>query len=214
MLKLQAKGAAIWAVHKLSTHFPLKLLDNDITPSDSVRNLGVIFDSDFSFHKHVSDICKSCFYHIRDLRRIRHHIPWFTATTISNALINSHLDYCNSLLNNIAKQDLSKLQRVQNCLARVVLRAPRFSPSLPLLKQLYWLQLITEYNSNCPLLHIALWQYINHLILLVSCTFLISPDNSDHLPHSSFLFPEQNWTWASVLSLLLHPSFWMNSQPH
>ena len=43
------------------------------------------------------------------------------------------------MLNNIAKQDLSKLQRVQNCLARVVLRAPRFSPSLPLLKHLHWL---------------------------------------------------------------------------
>ena len=28
--------------HKLSPHFPVKLLDNDITPSDSVRNLGVI----------------------------------------------------------------------------------------------------------------------------------------------------------------------------
>ena len=38
-----------------------------------------------------------------------------TAKTISNALISSRLDYCNSLLNNIAKQDLSKLQRVQNC---------------------------------------------------------------------------------------------------
>ena len=27
--------------HKLSNHFPVKLLDNDITPSDSVRNLVV-----------------------------------------------------------------------------------------------------------------------------------------------------------------------------
>ena len=67
------------------------------------------------------------------------YIPLSTAKTISNALISSRLDYCNSLLNNIAKQDLSKLQRVQNCLARVVLRAPRFSRSLPLLKQLQWL---------------------------------------------------------------------------
>ena len=32
--------------NKLSNHFPVKLLDNDISPSDSVRNLGVIFDSD------------------------------------------------------------------------------------------------------------------------------------------------------------------------
>ena len=125
--------------HKLSNHFPVKLIDNDISPSDSVRNLGVIFDSDFSFHKHISNICKSCFYHIRDLRRIRRHLPLSTAKTISNSLITSRLDYCNSLINNIAKQDLSKLQRVQNCLARVVLRAPRFSPSLPLLKQLHWL---------------------------------------------------------------------------
>ena len=125
--------------HKLSNHFPVKLLDNDICPSDSVRNLGVVFDSDFSYHKHVSIICKSCFYQIRDFRRIRRHIPLSTAKTISNALISSRLDYCNSLLNNIAKQDLSKMQRVQNCLARVVLRAPRFSPSLPLLKQLHWL---------------------------------------------------------------------------
>ena len=31
--------------HKLSNHFPVKLLDNDICPSDSVRNLGVVFDS-------------------------------------------------------------------------------------------------------------------------------------------------------------------------
>ena len=41
---------------KLSNHFPVKLLDKDISPSDSVRNLDVIFDSDFSFHKHVSNI--------------------------------------------------------------------------------------------------------------------------------------------------------------
>ena len=82
-------------------------------------------------------MCKSCLYHIRDLRRIRRHICISTAKTISTALISSRLDYCNSLLNNIAKRDLAKLQRVQNCLARVVLRAPRFSPSLPLLKQLH-----------------------------------------------------------------------------
>ena len=133
----------------------------------------------------------SRFYHILDLRRIRRHIPLSTAKTISNALISSRLDYCNSLLNNIAKQDLSKRQRQQNCLA-LVLKAPRFSPSLPLLKQLHRLPVNYSSNSNCPLLHIALLQYINHLILLVSCTFLTSPDNSDHLPHSSFLFQEQN----------------------
>ena len=64
---------------------------------------------------------------------------WHYQNRSSCTLISSRLDYCNSLINNIAKQDLSKLKRVQNCLARVILRAPRFSPSLPLLTQLHWL---------------------------------------------------------------------------
>ena len=80
-------------------------------------------------------------------------IPISTAKTISTALISSRLDYCNSLLNNIAKRDLAKLQRVHNCLARVVLRAPRFSPSLPLLKQLHWLPV--SYRINFKLSTLA-----------------------------------------------------------
>ena len=139
--------------NKVINHFPVKLLGSDTFPSDTVRNLGVIFDSDFNFRQHISQVCKSCFYHIRDLRRIRRHIPISTAKTISTALISSRLDYCNSLLNNIAKRDVAKLQRVQNCLARVVLRAPRFSPSLPLLKQLHWLPV--SYRINFKLSTLA-----------------------------------------------------------
>ena len=139
--------------NKVINHFPVKLLGSDTFPSDTVRNLGVIFDSDLNFRQHISQVCKSCFYHIRDLRRIRRHISISTAKTISTALISSRLDYCNSLLNNIAKRDLAKLQRVQNCLARVVLRAPRFSPSLPLLKQLHWLPV--SYRINFKLSTLA-----------------------------------------------------------
>ena len=66
--------------------------------------------------------------------------------TISTALISSCLDYCNSLLNNIAKRDLAKLQQEQNCLAHVILKAPQFSPSLTLLKQLHWLSVSHQIN--------------------------------------------------------------------
>ena len=121
--------------HRVINHFPVKVLGSDTFPSDTVRNIGDVFDND-----------KSCFYHIRDLRRIRRHISMYTAKTISTALISSRLDYCNSLLNYIAKRDLAKLKQVQNCLACVVLRAPRFSPSLPLLRQLHWLPVSYRIN--------------------------------------------------------------------
>ena len=73
--------------------------------------------------------------HLRVSNSTNIPVDWKSFLRFHSTEITSRLDYCNSLINNIAKEDLSKLQRVQNCLAR----APRFSPSLPLLKQLHWL---------------------------------------------------------------------------
>ena len=73
------------------------------------------------------------------LRRNRRFLSLSVAKTIATALVSSILDYCNSLLYNTANKDIAKLQRVQNCLARVVTRSPRFSRSVPLLKSLHWL---------------------------------------------------------------------------
>jgi len=41
------------------------------TPTSPVRNLGVIFDQNLSFSDHIIHLSRSCFMHIRDLRRIR-----------------------------------------------------------------------------------------------------------------------------------------------
>ena len=75
--------------NRVISHFPVKLLSSDTFPSDTVRNLGVVFDSDFNFRQHISQVCKSCFY------RTRRHISISTAKTMSMALISSRLDYCN-----------------------------------------------------------------------------------------------------------------------
>ena len=162
----------------------------------------------------VSNICKSCFYHIRDLRRIRRHIPLSTAKIISNALISSRLDYCNSLLNNIAKQDLSKWQRVQNCLARVVLRAPRFSPSLPLLKQLHWLPVnyrIKFKLSTLTYRALAIHQphYLASLLHFSNIPRQLRSSTSQQLsiPRTKLNLGKRAFSVAA-------PSFGMNSQPH
>jgi len=48
-------------------HLPNNVI---LSPIDSARNLGVIFDKNLSFAQHISSISKSCFLNIRDLRRI------------------------------------------------------------------------------------------------------------------------------------------------
>jgi hypothetical protein len=49
------------------------------------------------------------------------------------------MDYCNAVLHGSRVTTQSKLQRVQNNIARVVLRVPRYTHALPLLHQLHWL---------------------------------------------------------------------------
>ena len=81
-------------------HNPTLTISSNTTiqPVSSARNLGsIIFDSNLSFSDHISYISKSCFSHIRDLRRIRNTLDPKTACTIATSLIHSKLDYCNSL---------------------------------------------------------------------------------------------------------------------
>ena len=79
---------------------------------------------------------------------------------------DSGLDYCNSLLHQIPAKDLQKLQRVQNCLARVVTKAPRFSRSIPLLNYYIGFQSSLEYNSKYALLYFVVSMMVSHLIYL------------------------------------------------
>ena len=70
---------------------------------------------------------------------LRHVVSNNTAKSIGQALVSSRLDYANGVLYGISIYNIAKLQRAQNSLARVVLRAPyRISP-LPLLEQLHGL---------------------------------------------------------------------------
>ncbi len=39
--------------------------------SSSVRNLGVLFDSNLSFESHVSNICKTAFFHLKNISKLR-----------------------------------------------------------------------------------------------------------------------------------------------
>ena len=47
------------------------ILGQDINPSASAKNLGVVFGCSMDCQKHISQTCRPCFYHIRDLRLLR-----------------------------------------------------------------------------------------------------------------------------------------------
>ena len=50
-------------------------------------NLPVAFDNDFCIHQYISQVCKSCFYHIDDFRRIQRHLSLSTAKIVKKIIV-------------------------------------------------------------------------------------------------------------------------------
>ena len=97
------------------------------------------FDAEFSFSEHVKRTCKACFLQMHGLRRIKQYLTPEVAVIAANALVNSYLDYCNSLFRGLSCFNQHKLQSIQNTLARIVTNHRKYAHVTPILKQLHWL---------------------------------------------------------------------------
>ena len=64
-------------------------------------------------------------------------VAWLN--TLACSIVCSRFDYYNSVLYGAPSKSISKLQRIQNNLARIVLEVPRRTHAPPLLHQLHWL---------------------------------------------------------------------------
>ena len=186
-------------------------IGQDTNPSTSAKNLGVLFDSSLNFRKHISQTCRTCYYHILDLRRIRQNLSLDLAKQITVALVSSKLDYCNSLSHNMPsslchvicgelcsaciktglvqmticqKKDIARLQRVQNCLPRVVTNVPRFNRSVQILKRLHWLPVKFRIHSKiCAITFRTLKEnqpaYLADLLVRPKCSKYLRSTNSN-----------------------------------
>ena len=119
--------------------FPINILGSPLCPVDSVKNLGVWFDSDFCLSKHVQNVCKICFVKLCDFGHVSRFFTHDVSVLVANALVSNWLDYCNSLFKSLSKFNLRKLQCIQNTAARIVSNTSRYTSITPTLKKLHWL---------------------------------------------------------------------------
>ncbi len=124
-----------------------------LTPTPKAKNLGVMFDENLDFKSHISSVCRSSFFQIRQIRQIRSSLDKNSSIILANSIVHSKLDYCNSLLYGLPSSSLMRLQRVQNTLARVVCRSSRLqATSSSLLNNLHWLPVVQRIKYKIALL--------------------------------------------------------------
>ncbi len=121
--------------HLKKLQFDSIVVGNDKIPvSDKSNNLGVIFDAGMTMKPHINNVCKSGYYHLRNISRIRKCLTKDSCVTLVHAFVTSRLDYCNTLLVGLPDCDINELQLLQNCYTR------KFDHITPVLFNLHWLR--------------------------------------------------------------------------
>lgn len=123
----------------------INIAGSTVKLSDKITTLGVTLDEKLTFNSHIAAVCKNAYFHMRALRHIRPVLTREMATSIAVAIVQSRLDYANSILYGISSHNIAKLQRVQNMAARVVLRQGHLSET-EALSQLHWLPIEKRIN--------------------------------------------------------------------
>jgi hypothetical protein len=144
MLKLnddKMEVILIGTSHSLSKSCTFTLLIGDaaISPAAVARNLGGYMDRYMKMDRHVAELCRSAYFHLHNIRKVRHYITSEVAEMLVHAFVTSRLDQNNVLLYGASEGLLDKLQRVQNLAARIVTRSGKYCSATSLLKTLHWL---------------------------------------------------------------------------
>jgi hypothetical protein len=98
----------------------LRVGDISIQRSEVVRNLGVLFDSHLTFGPHISKTCQVAYGYLRLISKVRRSMNKHTLKLIINALVMSRIDFCVSLMMDISKKHVNKVNRVIRTCSKIV----------------------------------------------------------------------------------------------
>ena len=145
-----------------------KIHNSSLTTTHSARNLGFIFfDGHLTFSDQISALSKSCYYHIRELCRIRPYFDLKTASTVATSIVHSKLDYCNSVCTTFRTINLTGSNRSRTLLLVLLLKLLNPHISLPFSNLSTGLRSTNALNINFFLLATKFLQPVNLAILTI-----------------------------------------------
>ena len=101
-----------------------------------MKSLGITLDQHLGLKKQVFFDFKSGCFHLRNISFISWFLDMDTTKLLVNALVTSRLDYDNAILYGLPAKRIKRLQRLQNCAARLVTKTKQHERITPVLKSL------------------------------------------------------------------------------
>ena len=115
--------------------------DQCIRFSNCVKNVGIWIDENLNMDKQINSIVSHCYKILKVIGRIKSFLQKIDLEKLVHSVITSRLDYCNSLYSNLNKENLFKLQKLQNSAAKLILRRGYRASAKMCLNELHWLNI-------------------------------------------------------------------------
>ena len=102
-------------------NYEIKITNQLIEQVKSWKVLGVWFDEKLSWSVHFKETLISCYRKLSVLKRLKRFTPFHVRKQLAESLILSVVDYCSALFTNAQKQDIKRIQKLQNACCSFVL---------------------------------------------------------------------------------------------
>lgn len=103
----------------------IRLVNQPIEMVTEARNLGVIFESNLRFEKHIQEAVRNCFYRLKILYTYRPFLSEDMRVRLCETLVLSKLNYADTVFGScLLARTVRQLQRVQNACARFCFSIP------------------------------------------------------------------------------------------
>ena len=167
-----------------------------IAPSPTVTCLGVNIHPELTFASHTKRVAARCFYKLRQLRTIRHSLSADNARMLVHALVSTQVDYCNSILYQVAAVHLRPLQSVLNAAARLIVMKQKYDHITPTLRDdLHWLPVKRRIEYKLIL-----------ILFVFKCRHQMAPS---YLSMMCAVLPNQHLTVDVTRTMQLPKATWM-----
>ena len=106
-----------------------------VKSSESIRFLGITLDKDLEMKKFISTKVRAAYVNIKKMNKIIKFLTEEETEMLMSSNVLSHLDYGNLILANLSKSTIKSLQFIQNYAAKVVCKKQKYDS----LYKFHWL---------------------------------------------------------------------------